>query len=228
MNEYGCGLTDREEMAARYVAGQLDAHEVAAYELHFLSCAECHKRIGEATALRSGLRRRRRRRTAFAILPVPLAAAALMALLLTRPNSIRELGKVAAPTIRALEVRASMDSAAAHAAHGIAAYRAGDYATASRWLADAYTIQPQPGTAFYLASSLLMSGQADSAATVYRAVIASGNMAYQAEAHFYAAKAWLQTGRPDSARSHLQAAAQFAGPFSVHARALLDSLRRIE
>ena len=223
MNQTACAVADRDELAARYVAGTLGAAELEQLELHLLACPQCRAAVQQAAELRTGLRRVRSVRRSALLLPAGAAVAAALAWLLLTPDSIARLGHVdEPPTIDAMNVRAPADSAAEWARSGIEAYRSKDYDRAAILLRRAHEVQPAPGTAFFLAVSLLMSDRPDSAVAVFREVTSTESV-YRPEAHYFAAKAWLRRGHADSATSHLRHLAG-DGPLGARARALLDSI----
>lgn len=218
MNTQSCSIYDREETAARYVADRLNDTEREEFELHFLCCSECRDAIREATEIRSGLRSARQRRKRRALLgPAGLAAAAVSWILLA-PTSTERLGHVDAPRADLMDIRAVEDSSALAADRGMAAYKREDYRDAAQNLAKAYARHIDDGTAFYLGLSLLLSGNPDSAITVFRAI--EHGSPYAFDARYYTAKAFLRSNEADSARRELVSA-------DARTRALLDSIQRL-
>ena len=223
----------------RYLLKRLSPAEQEAFEAHFLSCESCQKAIELGIAIRRTLPpveavpSRRSWVTLGAGLGLAAAAGLAAVLLLpsTRPSAeLTRLGAVGqAPLYLGVPVRADQPASADSLfGKAMAAYAAERYSEAAPALRAALRAGVDSAPAeFFLASSVLMSGEAEDAATGFGRVIALGDTPYRPEAHFYRAKALLRLGRTSEALADLRRAAALPGVIGTHANALADSVQRI-
>ena len=232
---------DYEEMAfvERYLLKRLSPAEQEAFETHFLTCESCQKAIELGIAIR---------RTLPPVEAVPsrrswvtlgaglgLAAAAGLAAVLLLPSTrasaeVTRLGAVGqAPLYLGVPVRADQPASADSLfGKAMAAYASEDYSEAVPALRASLRAGVDSAPAeFFLAASLLMSGEEEDAAAGFGRVIALGDTPYRPEAHFYRAKALLRLNRAAEALTDLQSAAALEGVVATHARALADSVQRV-
>jgi hypothetical protein len=222
------------ERVHRYVAGALEPAELAEFEPHLLSCAECQAAVREGIAVASALRgqpkvgRPTGRRLPVLRWTVPLAVAAAGALWLvvSREAPLERLGRVStAPAFAGVPVRGDADSVSRLADSGMTAYRDGRYSEAARLLGAVPEEKRTAGLRFYLGIASLLAGAPQDAVLQLAGVPAESP--YSAEAHFYRAKAWLLLGRADSALAHLTAIPSDAEAAGARARALADSVKEV-
>jgi hypothetical protein len=207
MSTAGCVFPDRDECAARYVAGTLAEASIESFELHLLACAACRSDVRDAAGLRAALRKPARRRAVVRWLPIGIAAAAGVAWLLITPGPLERLGRLNdPPQLTLMPVRGDPDSAALYSARGLAAYRAERYDEAARWLSRSHAEKSDAGAAFYAGAAFVVVSEPDSALRLLHPLTRGGHPGYAAEAHVLAAHAWLQKNRADSALVHLQEA----------------------
>lgn len=228
MSATSCNWLEPEECAARYVARRLTAAEQEEFELHLLECTACRGAVREAATIRSALRLARRRRLFLMAPAAGVAAAAVVAWLIVSHNPLRQLGRIDAPELAAMDVRAGGDSAAMHTTRALAAYRDRRWREAARWFARSYADASEPGTAFFMGVSYLLGGEADSSLTALAAVLRAAPNPYANEARLYSAKAWLRKGVADSAVVQLRLLMDNAPPsLRARARALGDSINTL-
>ncbi len=230
-----CPSREDTDHVHRYVAGTLSPNELEAFEIHLLECDRCQQAVREGVAVRaalaaaeSGAERGGRSWSPRLVASLTLAAAAAIALWLVLPGGeLEALGRIGSPPgMVPLPVRAEADSAALLADRGMTAYREGDYGSAAALLERAVTVEPSPGSHFFLGVARLLTGSRDEARASLEAALEPAGNPYAAEAHFYLAKTWLQSGQADSALLHLTAVPTSAEQIHAHAAALADSVRR--
>lgn len=223
----------------RYLMKRLSSAEQEAFEAHFLTCDWCQQAIELASAIRATLPSvkavpARSSRVALGA-GLGLAAAAGLAAVLLLPSNrppaelIRLGAVVQAPLYLGIPVRADpATSADSLFAAAMAAYAAERYSEAAPALRAALRAGVDSAPAeFFLAASVLMSGDAKEAETGFGRVIALGDTPYRPEAHFYRAKALLRLGRSTEAVTDLRSAAALEGVIGPHAHALADSVQRV-
>lgn len=220
-----CGAPFDADTVTCYVAGTLSEDDANAFEIHLLTCARCQHEVRTVAVARAALRalpaERRPARRAFWF--VPLAAAAVLIMLLSRDTPLGRLGRIDAPAFEPLPVRAVGDDATRRIDEGMAAYRAGDYDLAAQRLGDTSGVPAAPGVRFFYGIALLEIGQTSRALHALTAAAQPANP-YTAEAHYYSAKAWLRLGEADSARARLSLVSS-STPLHARAMALADSIR---
>lgn len=227
-----CTEAEERGYPERYAAGTLDDDAVSLFEEHFLVCARCQQSVALASAVRRSAHAapRRTRRRRYVTGALALAAAATFAVLrLHDTDSVRSLGRVETPPSYAgMAVRGASTPDDTVFAAAMAAYDAGDYASAAaqlRALVNAGVTSPPVN--FFLGASLLMTGQPQAAAAALAQVIAAGDTPYAGDARYYRALAFLQGDRPDSAEALLNAAVRDGATTTAAAHAR-DLLRRLE
>ena len=223
----------------RYLMKRLSPTEQEAFESHFLTCESCQQAIELGSAIRGALPTVRavptRRSWVTLGAGLGLAAAAGLAAVLLLPSArpsaeLTRLGAVGqAPLYLGVPVRADQPASADSLfGKAMAAYAAERYAEAAPVLHAALRAGVDSAPAeFFLAASVLMSGDAEAAATGFGRVIALGDTPYRPEAHFYRAKALLRLGRIAEALADLRSAAALPGVIGTHAHALADSVQRV-
>ena len=212
-----------------YVAGTLPASEVEAFELHLLGCRSCREavRLGLGVRVEIGApARASRTRAAFIGGVLMLAAASIVAVILSRAGDGDGLASFTPPPFAGVPVRrgADVDSARALVDRGMAAYQDGDFAAAARLLGTGAGLDASPGVSFYLSVAQLANGDAVNALQSARRAGNPPDNPFAADAAVVGAKAWLRLGRFDSAVAELGRAPR-DGPGSARAAALLDSIR---
>ncbi len=225
-----CGMAEARDLVHRYVAGTLEPDELDRFEAHLLECLACQEAVRQGAAVRAALREpaagSRRLPTAAWTLPLAAAAALALWILLPSEGALERLGGVdPIPGFSGLPIRTPADSGVLLADQGMAAYQAGDYASAAELLHGAFERDSSPAVAFFLGVTRLKTGEPSLALESLAAARESDN-AYAAEASLYIAKAWLQLEQADSALSSLAAIPPSTGAINQHARALADSIRQ--
>jgi len=233
-----CQEFEEKAFAERYLTNRLSPVEQEEFEAHFLTCDRCQQAISLGAAIRSTfprVRGARSRRPWVLGGGLGLAAAAGLAAILLLParrtsEELARLGDVTqAPIYLGVPVRAGAPGKADSLFESaMAAYQAGRYAEAIAGLRAALAAGVDSAPAqFFLASSLLLTGQPAEAAADFARVIALGDTPYRAEAHFYRAKALLRLDQAPEALAALRHAAEVGGVIGSYARALADSVERI-
>lgn len=233
------GRFGEEGLVQDYLAGRLSRQDAEAFEAHLLTCERCQREVRFGATVRDELAARpepaRRRGLPWLVGltgAAGLTAAALAAVLLLDGGPAPEvvaLGEVRQPPIYlGVAVRDQAGVADSLFDAGMHRYQAGDYGPAAAALREAVKVDSAALPArFFLASSLLMSGEAAAAAREYRAVVAAGDSPYRAEARFYLAKALLQEGEMEAAREQLRAVQADLDDVGEAARDLLLELDRL-
>lgn len=230
MTTLGTCPRERDNVAQQWTSGRLDPEPAAAFEEHLLECPGCKKAVEDVVALRAALARSRaRRRTLRIVISVlPLGAAAAIAFFwFGRADPLAHLARLDLPEFTGEVVRSAAPDAAAAADRGLAQYRAGDYARAARSFTEASRTSPSPSVDFFLAASLLAAGRPTDAVAPFRRVLGATPNVYEDEARLYLAKTYLRLQHADSALTVLSVPNENDGPTALHARALIDSIRRV-
>jgi len=234
-----CQEFEDRAFVERYLMNRLSPADQEEFEAHFLTCEWCQQSIELGKAIRATLPTvkavpARRSWVTFGAGLGLAAAAGLAAVLLlpsTRPSAeVTRLGAVGqAPLYLGVPVRADQPASADSLfGKAMAAYASEDYSEAAPALRAALRAGVDSAPAeFFLAASLLMSGDPEEAETGFGRVIALGDTPYRPEAHFYRAKALLRLGRVADALADLRRAAALPGVIGTHAHALADSVQRV-
>ncbi|MGQ0815797.1 MAG: hypothetical protein ACT4O1_15280 [Gemmatimonadota bacterium] len=221
------------DLAIRYLQGQLTPEEEEQLELHILACEQCADEIRFAAALDEVAQAKPRRFFTWRVAGVAagFATAAAIVLVVMQPDSpsaVRLGGVDAAPIYLGMTVRSDASTADSLFGAAMRSYQQEDFAAAAAGLRAALEADVErPGAEFFLASSLLMLGDAAAARDYYRRVISYGETPYLAEARFYLAKALLRGGRAADAARELWRLATDEHELSAHAAALADSVEAI-
>lgn len=236
MTSTQCSRTDRPEAAERYVARRMGADEAAAFEEHYLTCAECQQEIAFASAVCAGLREapaksaRRRRRSVVWVgagLAIAASIAGIVILRSPAPSALTKLSGVREPPIYlGVPVRGTPGHGDSLFDAAMTAYGERRYAAAALGLRGALAAgQDSVVTEFFLGASLLMANQPRDAVTSLSYVVAKGDTPYMAEAEYYAAKALLRLGRGREALDVLTRRAPADPVLAAMVAALADSVR---
>ena len=234
-----CDETSRRSNAERYAAARMTTAEAAAFEDHFVTCAECQSEVRLASAIIGGLpsatvapRSAKASRRAWIWGGGGLAlAAGLVTLMILRSEPQRDLvalgGVREPPAYLGIPVRsdAPQDSLFESA---MGAYAERRYSAAAQGLRAALTAgQDSVPALFFLATSLLLDNRATEAADAFQRVLAYGDTPYRAEARYYRAKALLRVGRASEARAELARLSPADGIVFDMGKALADSVARL-
>jgi hypothetical protein len=209
-NATSCNLSDAPRLAERYVSRRMSEAESVGFEDHFVACADCQREVRLASAIREGVREQA---VAATVLPrtsrvrparwigagVALAAGiAAIAILRPAPSaSLAALGGVLEPPVYlGVAVRGTTGPGDSVFDRAMNAYAARKYPAAADGLRAALAAgQDSVPTEFFLAASLLLSGNARSAAATFNRVVNKGVTPYLDESQLYEAKALLRLGR---------------------------------
>ena len=145
------------------------------------------------------------------------------------PNSpsLEQLAKVEPPPYFAVALRSPEDDAHQEFRAAMQFYSQGEYSKAIPGLREAVKSDQQAVSyKFYLGACYLLSGQMDSAVSVFRKTIAMGDPTYSEQAHFYLAKAYLKKQDMTGAERELQASIGFHASKESEANELLRQLRK--
>jgi len=235
-----CDSNSRQSNAERYAARRMSATEAAAFEDHFVACAECQREVRLASAIIGGLQpatvatrsvgtSRRVWTWAGGGLALAAGLAALMILSSDSRGELVALGAVGEPpAYLGIPVRVAgspQDSLFESAMDSYANRRYAAAAAALRIVLAAG--QDSVPARFFLATSLLLENRASEAADEFQRLIAYGDTRYRAEAWYYRAKALLRLGRAADARTELERLAPADGVAYDMGRALADSVARV-
>jgi tetratricopeptide (TPR) repeat protein len=215
----------------------MGADEAAAFNAHYLTCAECQREIRFAIAVRAGLREattrpeRKARPTALWVGAGLALAAGLAAIVILRspaPSALARLGEVREPPIYlGATVRGTPGRADSLFDSAMTAYGERRYAAAAAGLRSALEAgEDSVLTEFFLGASLLMANEPREAVASLSHVIAKGETPYLAEAQYYSAKALLRLGRGREALSVLTQRTPSDPVLAAMVSALADSVRR--
>ena len=245
-----CDKIDAAEIAEKYVTGQLDEPDQAAFELHFVGCQRCFERVQLLQDLQSTLTPRSRRGVRWwpvmAVAASLLVAAGAATWFRLRPASGPEgarfnatgsaraparfafnraaLAMVSPPRYRQPQWRAASQTGFDLA---MQLYSKGDYAGATpRLLAVLKGDRANSAATFFLGICHLMQGHDDDAIARLNATIALGDSPELEEAHFYLAKALLRKQDISGATSELRQAITLHGPRQSEERSLLESITK--
>ena len=244
-----CQEVERDELAERYVLGQLGDREQAAFEDHYFDCAACLEHVRalqdvreELSAPTAAVRPRRWPRTVAAI-----AAAAALVLAVRvgqqmwtepvlppssapRPDIVLPAPPaqttIALPPYTPPRLRGVPSEAQRLFEAAMVSYRAGNCAAATPGLqraleADGSVIRAR----FYLAACDLHENRVTEGVTNLRSVIDAGESPYLEDAHFLLAQARMQQGDLAAAREELRQVIALKGDRLEEARRLLDKLQ---
>ena len=240
-----CATVRAEDIAERYLRGELAEAEQEAFEDHLVGCAACHEEVAGLCELRAELERTREQIVAeAAIRPSPwrrpwvlAVAAAVVALaaglalwmrLQEAPGSkleLAELAKVDPPAYAPVRLRGSEADAARRFREAMELYAASDWRGALPVLRAAAGLDPEaPHFAFYLGACALLAGETDEAITQLQRTADLGDTPFLEEALFYLAKAQLRAGDVTAARDSLLKVILLNGDRSEEAQSLLNRL----
>jgi hypothetical protein len=246
-----CGEVERDELVERYVLGQLEEPEQAAFEDHYFDCAACLERVRALQDAREELsagaiaaRPLRWRRIAAA-----LAATAAVGLTVrvghemwtaapppgTPPATGTDIVLPAPPPVRITidlppytppRLRAVPGEAQRVFQDAMTAYVAGNCAGAIPGLERALAIDASLTQArFYLSACELQRGRTRQAADNLQRVIGAGESPYLEDARFLLAQGRILQGDRDGAREELRRVISLNGDRRQQALRLLDELR---
>ena len=234
-----CDENGRRSNAERYAAARMTAAEAAAFEDHFVTCAECQSEVRLASAIIGGLPREavaprsaKASRRGWVWGGGGLALAAGLATLMVFRSEPREdlvaLGGVREPPVYlGIPVR-SVGTEDPLFESAMDAYAQRRYPVAvERLRAVLAAGQDSVPAQFFLATSLLLNNRANEAADAFQRVLAFGDTPYRAEARYYRAKALLRVGRATEARAELVRLSPVDGVVYDMGRALADSVARL-
>lgn len=234
-----CDESSRCSNAERYVAHRMAAPEAAAFEDHFVTCAECQDEVRFASAIIAGLphtqaatpgpRAARRMASRFWIGAGLAIAAGLATFMILRSGPQSELVALGAvrepPMYLGIPVRsagAQRDSLFEVAMESYATRR---YTAAATGLRAALAAGEDSVPAqFFLATSLLLDSRASEAVDEFQRVLSHGATPYSAEARYYRAKALLRLGRGADAEAELARLTAADGAVHDMGKALADSI----
>jgi hypothetical protein len=245
-----CQQVDSEEIAERYLRGELSPAGQDAYERHFFACPHCLEKLEILQALPA----------AFAGANVtgsqPYKTWALAACLLVAagaglvwtitsaspspqsttateptakpPDPLAELARFEPPSYEQPVTRGTRSEAARAFQAGMALYRTGAFAEAIPKLDAAAKLNRQdPGPRFFAGICRLVAGDAVAGIADLRSVDAMGLTPYQEEARYYLAKGLLRQRDVAGARAALLGVVGMNGDLAQQARAMLDRLRTV-
>ncbi len=233
-----CDEESRRVNAERYATGRMSAVEAAAFEDHFVTCAECQSEVRLASAIATGLAQTPRsesgsRRRIWIWAATGLALAAALALMVVPRRGARSeiavLGAVSEPpSYLGIQVRGAGAPADSVFEAAMDSYAKGQYGkAAARLRAVLATGRDSVPAQFFLAASLLFDNKPSEAADVFQRVIALGDTPYLAEARYYRAKALLRLGRPADAQAELSRLTDSGGVVFEMGKALADSIAQL-
>jgi len=240
-----CATVRAEDIAERYLLGELNEAEQEVFEEHLIGCATCAYDLAGLCALKAELERGREQIVAeAAVRPSPwrrpwvlAVAAAVVAVaaglgvwvrLQEAPGSrleLAELAKVDPPAYAPVRLRGSEDEAARRFREAMELYAAGDWRGALPGLRAAAALDPEaPHIAFYFGACALLAGETGEAITQLQRTVDLGDTPFLEEALFYVAKAHLREGGVTVARDALVKVILLNGDRSQEAQRLLDRL----
>ena len=244
-----CEQTTTSDLAARYVAGQLDPQERNSFEEHYFDCARCFDEVQLQLSLQSAMKSapvelrnpaaKKHVKTwvawsAVAATVVVMASIGFWRLRIpsrapqpvaavapAQPDPLELLARVEPPPYQTPALRGA--SPEPHFRSGMDQYRQANYAAAIDELSQA---DPRsPDVQFFLGVSYLLRNDADAAVSHLRATIALGDSLDVEPAHFYLAKAFVKRKDTASAMKELEAAVAIHGDYEKRSQELLDHLR---
>ncbi len=236
--ERACTADSRQHDAERYASGHMNAGDAAAFEDHFVECADCQAEVRFASAVAAGVRHnepvlpsaRDRRRWWIPAGVLAAAAVATVTAIQLRPDpNIVALGHVVtAPAYLGVAVRGAPQPVESQFDAAMDAYARHQYLGAADKLRATLAAGGDsiPGE-FFLGVSLLLSDRPADAEVAFAHTIARGKTPYAAEAHYYRAKALLQKSRVAEARAELAALTTADGIVHEMGVALADSVTRV-
>ena len=245
-----CEQVARDELAERYVLGQLGEREQEAFEDHYFDCAACLEQVRalqdarEALSAAPAVARRRR----WPGVAAAVAAAAVIVLAVrvgqqwwTEPASPAEPASppvaivppappppitIELPPYTPPRLRSTPSEAQRVFREAMGEYVAGNCIGAIPGLeralvADASLTQAR----FYLSACKLQGGRTNEAAEDLQRVIGVGESPYLEDARFLLAQARIQQGNREGAREELRRVIALNGERRQQAQRLLDELR---
>lgn len=238
-----CDDVRAQNLAERYVTGDLGDDERDAFEEHVFACPECLQELQVCQAIRAevgagvpdhGPMQETRKSWA---LPVALAAsAAVIAVTLwsvlsepgTEAERLRELAVFEPPAYAAGTLRSAGGEARQQYREAMTAYAAGDWATALAGLAAASEFDPEaPDITFFLGITHLLSGSDSDAIDMLSRTVALGETVYLEEARYYLAMAYLRAGNKAAAMRELELVAAMGGSLADETKALIQRIQAL-
>jgi hypothetical protein len=248
-----CAEVAQNDIAERYVAGQLTDAEQDAFEAHFFECRACTEEVRTLQAIQTGLESRPAvqsshvwRWAAAAILvlagglawwgirpraPVEEARRPVeVPAVKPEPERFAQLdllARVEPPPYREPAFRGA-DEAEAKFRAAMKRYQQHDYAGAIPGLVEASRLNPKaPGIRFFLGVSYLLNGQPAEGAETLRALIAIGDSLELGDAHFYLAQGLLGQHDLSGATAELNQAITAKSERSGEAQRLLAEIAKL-
>ncbi len=217
-----CQRASKEDLAERYLLGELDTADQEAFERHFFECEDCFTQLEALRAMGDRLARDRESIPRLALRPRSamrwwwwaLATAAAVTIVVTRPASgspsgsappmvvelspeLAELARIEAPYYEPIRLRGVYDEAQRTFRTAMESYAAGDYAAAIPGLEEAADLDPSsPNISFFLGACYLLTDRIPDGITELEHTVALGDTPFLEESHLLLAKAHLQLRRP--------------------------------
>jgi tetratricopeptide (TPR) repeat protein len=243
-----CTRVAQDNVAERYLLGQLDDAEREAFERHYFECDACFAELEVLKAAQDLLEREGvsgadelRTPSLFKTWGWAVAAAAVVVvgivLLLwlvvlpplpqapVRVDVLAELARIEPPAYSPMVLRGAADEAQQRFRTAMESYSGGDYASAIPGLEEAAELDPNAANiSFFLGASYLLTDRTSEGIATLERTVDLGDTPYLEEALLLLARAHLGTGDIRTARNELRRVLELDGDLVEQARTLLEKL----
>lgn len=248
-----CRKVSDQDVAERYLLGQLDEADQEAFERHFFECNDCFAELEALRAVKVRLERDLEGAPRLALRPRPsvrwwwwgLASAAVITIvvaglimwtvasapprLVELSPELAELARIEAPYYEPIRLRGIYDEAQRSFRTAMEFYAAGDYASAVPGLEEASDLDPSsPNISFFLGACYLLTDRIPDGIAELEHTVALGDTPFLEESHLLLAKAQINQGNLVSASTHLNMTIDLDGDLADEARLLLRQLQQEE